>query len=585
MTKEESNDSVGDAAKTSVSHPRLTDEQIEALSRYGQTQETRKGDVLFDVGDAAYDFVIVLSGEVEIIEQAGEEEHVLAVDREREFIGEIGMISGQAAFLLARVSEAGRVLRLSSQSLKDVVAEEPALSDLILRAFMARRGLLQVGASATLQIVGSQYSPDTLRLRSFASRARLPHRWVDVDSDKGAEALLCSFGVRVEETPVVIWQGEEVLRNPSNAALADLVGMDAGREPAAGELFDLVIVGGGPAGLAAAVYGASEGLRTIVLEAEAVGGQAGSSSKIENYPGFPAGLSGADLATRTVVQATKFGARISAPRRATGLKRENGHFVVDTDVGTDRGVSFNVESDEGRINHRATGICARSVLITTGARYRKLPLERLSAFEGAGVYYAATEVEAIGCSDAAVVVVGGGNSAGQAAMFLSERAGKVHLICRGTSLERSMSRYLVARVRHNSKIEVHLSAQVCALRGDESLDEVEVEETESGNRRKIESPAVFVFIGADPYTAWLRKKDGGGIVLDEKGFVVTGREVTRTEAGPWADLNRQPYLLETSWPGVFAAGDVRADSTKRVASAVGEGAIAVKLVHQHLAGG
>ena len=448
---------------------------------------------------------------------------------------------------------------------------------------MARRGLLQEGASATLQIVGSRYSPDTLRLRSFASRARLPHRWIDVDTDKSAEALLCSFGVRPEETPVVIWQGEQVLRNPSTAALADAIGMDAGREPAADELFDLVIVGGGPAGLAAAVYGASEGLRTIVLEAEAVGGQAGSSSKIENYPGFPAGLSGADLATRTVVQATKFGARLSAPRRAIALKREGGHYVVETDVGA----SSAVDDNGGWVSKGATGICARSVLIATGARYRKLPLERLGAFEGTGVYYSATEVEAIGCSDANVVVVGGGNSAGQAAMFLSGRAGKVLLVCRGTDLEKSMSRYLVARVRHNEKIEVHLGAQIRDLRGDEGLEGVEIEDNETGNRWTVDTPAVFVFIGADPYTGWLTNSDENdvsGIMLDPKGFIRTGREVARAD-GEWTDIDRMPYLFETSWPGVFAAGDVREGSTKRVASAVGEGAIAVKLVHQYLGAG
>jgi thioredoxin reductase (NADPH) len=550
------------STKTPVSHPRLSNDQIEALRPYGEEQPTEAGDVLFQRGDASYDFFVILKGSVEIWDESEGDGHLVMVDGPGEFLGEVGMLSGQTVFLTGRVREPGRVLRLRPDRLREVVAEEPELSDLVLRAFMARREQLREDATSTLLIVGSRYAPDTLRLRSFASRTRLPFRWVDVEADPDAETLLQSFGIGPEETPVAIWQGERVLRNPTNAALADAVGLDANEQAEPDEVLDLVVVGAGPAGLAAAVYGASEGLRTLVLEGEAVGGQAGSSSKIENYPGFPAGLSGADLATRTVVQAQKFGARLSAPRRATGLCREGDHYVVEVDRGD-----------------ATAEVHARAVVIATGARYRRLPLDRLEEFEGAGVYYAATEVEAASCAGSPTVVVGGGNSAGQAAMFLSERTPRVHLVYRGADLAQSMSRYLVARVERAENVEIHTGTEVRSLDGEAGLEAVEVEDTEASRRWRIDTEGLFVFIGAEPYTAWLQNTGDGepGVALDANGFVLTGRA-----AEDEGDPGYSPSLLETSWPGVFAAGDVRAGSTKRVATAVGEGAIAVKLVHEHL---
>jgi thioredoxin reductase (NADPH) len=416
---------------------------------------------------------------------------------------------------------------------------------------------LLIGLGTGFRIIGSRFSPDSRRLREFAARNRLPHRWIDLEQDKEAEALLRALGVSPEETPVVIWRGKHVLRNPSNAELARAVGLRSPASPAT--ICDLVVVGAGPAGLAASVYGASEGLETVALDAMATGGQAGTSPRIENYLGFPSGISGAELAERATLQAKKFGARVSVPAQATGLEDRGEHHVVMLDDG---------KTVEGR-----------TVVIATGARYCKLPVPRIEKFEGAGVYYAATQVEAELCRDDPVVVVGGGNSAGQATLFLARHASNVHLLIRDEDLGKSMSRYLADRIEHSSGVDVMRNTEVREVVGDESLEAVVVENNRTGERRTIAARALFVFIGAEPHTRWV----GDHVALDERGFILTGQDAAHAAGnGAWEDLGRPPLLLETSCPGIFAVGDVRATSIKRVASAVGEGSMAVRLVYEHL---
>lgn len=533
--------------------PRLSEAQIEALAGRGERRRAPQGEVLFREGDKGYDFFVVLDGKVAVV--AGDET-MIAVHGPRRFLGELGLLTGQAAFFTAVVGEAGEVLGVPVDRLRELVTEDPALGDLILRAYLLRREML-IGLGAGFRIVGSRYSPDTRRLREFAARNRLPHRWIDLEEDEAAESLLRNLGVAPEETPVVIWRGNEVLRNPSNAELASRLGL---REPRAVEdVCDLLVVGAGPAGLAATVYGASEGLVTVTLDAVATGGQAGASSRIENYPGFPSGLSGAELADRAEIQAEKFGAHINVPAETTALGQRDGYHVLELDDGTT--------------------VSAVTVLIATGARYRKLAVPRLEEFEGTSVFYAATLMEAQLCRNALVAVVGGGNSAAQAALFLAEHTQKVRLLIRHGDLGRDMSRYLADRIERNPKIEVLLHTEVRELVGDRVLEVLIVENNQTGERRRLEARDLFVFIGAEPHTRWL----GDELALDDRGYILTGRDAVRpTGKGTPQQLGYEPYLLETSRPGVFAAGDVRSGSIKRVASAVGEGAMAVRLVHARL---
>jgi thioredoxin reductase (NADPH) len=441
-------------------------------------------------------------------------------------------------------------LQVPVERLLRIVSQDAALGDLVLRAYLLRRELL-TGLGAGLKIVGSRFVPDTRRLRDFAARNRLPHRWIDPEQDPAAEKLLQRLGVAPEETPVVIW-GDRVLRNPGNAELAEAVGLREVAAPVA--TCDLVVAGAGPAGLAAAVYGASEGLATVVLDSVATGGQAGTSSKIENYLGFPSGISGGELAERAAIQARKFGARIAVGAEASGLERRDGGYAVALADGTT--------------------IEARTVAIATGARYRKLPVERLEHFEGAGVYYAATFMEAQLCAGDAVAIVGGGNSAGQAAVFLVEHARHVYLLLRHGKLGRDMSRYLADRIERTPGVEVLLETEVRELAGDDALEAIVIEHSPSGERRRLDVRELFVFIGASPCTGWL----GDAVALDERGYVLTGPDAARAD-GREGD---PPLLLETSLPGVLAVGDVRSGSTKRVASAVGEGSMAVRLIHEYL---
>jgi thioredoxin reductase (NADPH) len=534
--------------------PRLSEPQIEMLAAAGERRPVEPGDVLFAEGEESQDFFVVLSGKIAVIQEVDGQRQIIRVHGPGRFLGELGLLEGQPSFLGAVACGRGAVLAVPAERLRAIVAGNPVLGDLILRAYLVRRSLL-IQHGAGFRIIGSCHSPDTRRLREFAARNRLPHRWLDVEQDSQAETLLRRFGISPAEMPVVIWGGKRLLRNPSNAELAAIAGVN---RPAPGPVrCDLLVIGAGPGGLAAAVYGAADGLATTVVDRIATGGQAGTSSRIENYLGFPSGISGAELADRAVLQADKFGARVVVPAKAAGLAAHDAYY----EVGFDDGGSM----------------LARTIVIATGALYRRPDVPGLSEFEGNGVYYAATELEALACGDRAVAVLGGGNSAGQAAVFLAERVPKVYLIVREHDLGAGMSRYLVDRIERHPRIEPWLGHEVVGVEGTFALEAVIVRDNSTGEHRTLEVPNLFVFIGARPGTGWLR----GTLALDDRGYLHTGAE-TPAE-GTWQRFGRRPFTLETSRPGVFAVGDVRSGSTKRVASAVGEGAMAVHMVHRHLA--
>jgi thioredoxin reductase (NADPH) len=536
----------------------LREDQIEILRRYGQTRETEAGQVLFRAGDSSNDFLVILEGEVQIIDDFAGEVRSIGFFKPGMFLGDLHMLTGQGVPLSAVVSVGGEVLAIPRERLKEVVTEESDLSNLILDTFLARRSyLMRTGVG--LRIIGSRHSRDATRLREFATRNRLPHVWIELEEDPDkAQALLERFGAKPSETPVAIWQGKDVLKNPTNPELARTMGLkvDLPRE----RTYDLVVVGAGPAGFGAAVYGASEGLSTLALESVALGGQAGTSSRIENYLGFPVGLSGFELASRALVQADKFGAQTAVPEEAVGLRRKNGYYRIGLYEGGE--------------------IVARSVIAATGASYRRLDVPGLERFEGVSVHYAATEAEVQRFEGEEVVVVGGGNSAGQAAVYLAGRTRRVYLLIRGGDLSKGMSSYLVDRVMQAENVELLANTEVRELVGEDRLEEVVVEDNRSGALRTLGAKALFVFIGAKANTGWLE----GAVELDKRGFVLTGRalDASALEEDAWQGLAREPYRLETSMPGVFAAGDVRSGSIKRCASAVGEGAMAVSLVHQYL---
>ena len=516
--------------------PRLRDEQIAALEPAGERRDFEAGEVLFRAGDRLGELLVILDGKVAI----AADERVLSVHGPRRFLGELGLLSGQASFVTARAVERGQLLAVPVERLREIVARDAALGDVIVRAFLVRRWHL-IDEGAGLTIIGSCYSRDSRRLRDFAARNRLPHRWIDLERDRDAETLLRRMHVRPEETPVVIWR-DQVLRNPGNADLARTLSL---REPLPVEgVCDLAVVGAGPAGLAASVYGASEGLDTVTLDAVSTGGQAGTTMRIENYLGFPAGLSGFELAERASVQARRFGARISVPAEVCALGERGGDHVVALEDGSE--------------------LVARAVIVASGVRYRSRTVARLEQFEGTSFYYAATLIEARVCSGDPIAIVGGGNSAGQAALFLADHVGRLVLIVREDDLEENMSRYLADRIERNPRIELRLHSEVRELVGDDVLEDVVVEDRHSGEHSRIGARYLFVFIGATPHTGWLADRAR----LDADGYVITGGDGRR--------------MLETSVPGVFAAGDVRSGAIKRVASAVGEGSMAVRFVHEYL---
>jgi thioredoxin reductase (NADPH) len=531
-------------------YPRLTETQIEKLSAHGERRSVEPGEVLLREGEPDQYFYVVLRGRVGVFEDYDGRRRLIRVHGPRRFLGELSILTGQVEFVTVAGLESGEVLAVPAERLRTLALGDPELGDLVLRAFLVRRSLL-IGSGSGFRIVGSKTSPDTQRLRNFAARNRLPHRFLDIERDPAAESIIRQFGVTLEDLPIVIVSGHEVLRNPSNAELAEATGVS--RRTAERGLFDLIVVGAGPSGLAAAVYGASEGLATLVLDRVATGGQAATSARIENYLGFPAGISGAELADRATIQAEKFGAQITVPGEAHALRRADGLYTV------------RAEND--------LEVDGRSVIIATGALYRKLDVPRLAEFEMTSIYYAATRFEAQQCAGDPVAIVGGGNSAGQAATFLAQSVPQVYLLVRHGDLHRDMSQYLIDQINALPNVEVRYHTEVRELLGDKTLTGLVVENNQTGERERIDVSALFVFIGATPCTSWLL----GSVALDQDGFVLTGERAAHANAGV------RPEFLESSWPGVFAVGDVRSGSVKRVASAVGEGAMAVHLIEAQFA--
>jgi thioredoxin reductase (NADPH) len=533
----------------------LNDAELAALEPLGVRRAVSAGEYLYREGDPGYDFYVVLAGAVEIVVNAEGKDRVIARHLAGRFLGELNLLTGQRVFVSARVAESGEVLAVPRDALRRLIATDASLSDKILAAFLARRAILMTGASSAIRVVGSRFSPDSGRVREFLARNRIPNEWLDPDANSDVERLLREFEIAPRDLPVVIVSGK-VLRRPTPGVLADYLGLTVGTIPDGG--FDLIVVGAGPAGLAAAVYGASEGLRTLVLEMVAVGGQAGSSSRIENYLGFPTGISGGDLTQRATVQAQKFGASFSSPCTVVSVQEEAGHFVLRLSNGTE--------------------VPGRAVIVATGARYRRLDAVGLEQFESRGVYYAATELEARSCAGLPAVVAGGGNSAGQAALFLANAGSAVTIVIRGPDLVASMSRYLLDRIEADKRIVVRGNTRIVALEGDESLTGVRI--SDPRGEETLASGALFSFIGAEPVSQWL----SGFAALDDRGFVLTDRSLGREHLnGRWDALGRSPLPFETTHPGLFAVGDVRSGSTKRVAAAVGEGSAAVRSVHDYLA--
>jgi len=527
------------------------------LAALGEEREVEVGDVLYRAGDESSDFVVVLEGAVDIVRPDRDGETLITTQVAGRFLGELSMVTGQRLYLTARVSQRGRVLAVPPESFRRVMSTRPDLAETIFSAFVARRELLRTGEGArAIRIIGSRYSPEAMALRAFAARSRLPHTWIDIEDADDVDVLLADMGFRRPDTPVVI-TSTGVLRHPSPGEFAEHLGLTF--RPAPGYLFDLVVVGSGPAGLAAAVYGASEGLTTISLDAASVGGQAGASSRIENYVGFPNGISGEELTARAAVQAQRLGARLNAPCEVAGLRIEDGFLVMVLADGSE--------------------IPTRTVIIASGARYQRLAVDDLERFEGAGVYYAATDLEARICSALPVIVIGGGNSAGQAAIYLAQQGSQVSIVIRGSDLAHSMSHYLIERIEADPRIKLVVDTEVRALEGESHLDHVTLECTPTGERRTVECSGLFCFIGADPATAWL----ADAVELDARRFVVTDRSLPDSIVNGPDFATRRPLPFETSVPGIFAVGDVRSGSLKRVAAAVGEGSSAVRSAIEHVA--
>lgn len=537
----------------SIAFPKLSEAELASLATCPLTvlRAYQTGDRLFRLGDRNCKFFIVKSGEVEIVDVSAGAPKTIVVHEPGQFTGEIAQLTGSPALVEAIARCDSDIYELSPEAFRELLNHHPDLGDTILQAFIARRQLLREPGNFTgLRVIGSRYSQDTFRIRDFLANNLVPFAWLDLESDPDVTTLLKQLALDERDTPVVAFGNALVLRNPSNRELADKLGLHRHPEQT---VYDLVIVGAGPAGLAAAVYGASEGLRTLVLEQSGPGGQAGRSMRIENYLGFPMGITGSELAQRALVQANKFGAQLTIPSPALALTFENLYAVL------------RIDGDET--------VTTKCLLIATGAAYRKLRVEDCENFEGRGVYYAATPLEALMCVGSEVIVVGGGNSAGQAAVFLAAQVRKLYVVIRGDDLYKNMSSYLVHRIEQTPNIEVLYDTEVRRMDGDGHLDVVELVNAKTGAVRAIKTPALFSFIGATPRTDWLPPE----IEKDAKGFIRTGPDLA---ASPHWNMSRDPFLLETTRRGVFAAGDVRSGSTKRVGSAVGEGAMAVQFVHE-----
>src|SRR2546426_684613 len=537
--------------------PMLTSAQIARIAVHGQVRHVQRGEVLLEAGEQTPRFFVVTAGHIAIVRPSGVTEELVVVLRPGQFTGEVTMLSGRRGLVRIRAGEAGAVVELERDYVLALVQTDGELSEILLRAFILRRVELIAHGFGDVVLVGSRHSPGTLRIQEFLTRNGHPYASIDLDRDAGVQALLDRFQVTVADVPVVICRGAVVLRNPTNGQIADCLGFNEAIDHT--QVRDLVIVGAGPAGLSAAVYSASEGLDVLVLETNAPGGQAGSSSKIENYLGFPTGISGQELATRAYTQAQKFGAQLLIAQSATQLACDRKPYAVAIDHGP--------------------RVLARTVIIATRADYRRLALENLAQFEGVGVDYGATFVEAQWCGDEEVIVVGGGNSAGQAAVFLAHTARRVHILIRSGGLAESMSRYLIQRIEETPAIVLRPHTVITALEGGDHLERVRWRDNQIGTSETHAIRHVFAMTRAVPNTCWL----GGCVALDAQGFIKTGADLSPEDlaAARWP-LARPPHLLETSLPGVFAVGDVRGGNIKRVASAVGEGSIAVAFVHQVL---
>jgi thioredoxin reductase (NADPH) len=535
-------------------NPTLNREHIERIRSVAQLRSVRSGEVLYEPSCPDVHLFVVLDGTVSI-GRTGEDEKILAIREAGQFTGEMSLISGNRPLLTARVTQDGAVLELTREKVLSLMAKDSEVGDILMGAFVARRLLaIQLG-EGNVVLFGTKSSARTLALREFLTRNGHPFTYIDIDTDSCASELMEKLAVRSGEIPVVYCNRRYVLRNPSIAELAACLDLNINIDKG---VRDVLVIGAGPAGLAAAVYAASEGLKTLVIEKSAPGGQAGSSSKIENYLGFPTGLSGQELANRSIAQAQKFGAQLMVAQSVVHIDSSRQPYKVVLESG----LKFN----------------ARSIVIATGAQYARLPVEEAEAFTGRGIYYNATYMEAQLCDSEEVAVVGGGNSAGQAAVFLAQTSSKVHLLVRSRKLSESMSQYLIARIEAHPRIEIHYLTQIVAVTGTAHLESIEWKDDSSGVVVTTPIRHVFVMAGAAPRTEWLEDS----FLLDKKGFVVTGPDLVEFENFQWP-LSRSPLLLETSVPGIFAVGDTRAGSVKRVASAVGEGAMAVHLVHRFLA--
>jgi len=544
------------SSRTEQVFPTLTPAQIRRIAAHGRMRAIQPGEVLVEQGESTVPFFVVVSGELELVRPSAAAETLVTVHAPGQFTGEVSTLSGRRALFRLRAAKTGEVIELDRQRMLALVQTDAELGEILMRAFILRRVELVAAGVGDVVLVGSTHSAGTLRIKEFLMRNGHPYSYIDLERDPDVQNLLDGFHIAASDIPVVICRGELVFRNPTNQQVANCLGFNESIDQT--QMRDVVIIGAGPAGLAAAVYGASEGLDVLVLETSSPGGQAGSSSRIENYLGFPTGISGRELAGRAYTQAEKFGAQMLIVR-GTRLTCERKPYIVEVESGA--------------------RIPARTIVIATGAEYRRPPLENLSRFEGAGVYYGATFLEAQLCSGEEVIVVGGGNSAGQAAVFLAATSKRVHLLVRSAGLADTMSRYLIRRIEETPTITLRARTEIAALEGGDHLESVRWRNRETGQTEEHKIRHVFVMTGAAPNTGWL----DGCVVLDAKGFIKTGPVLSPEDlsAAHWP-LARRPYLLETSLPGVFAVGDVRGGSIKRVASAVGEGSIAISFVHQVL---
>jgi thioredoxin reductase (NADPH) len=543
-------------SRTEKISPVLTPAQINRIEAHGHIRVAQSGELLVEQGDTSVPFFVVITGELEIVRPFGTQETLVAVHGPGQFTGEVNTLSGRRSIFRMRVTKTGKVIELNHQQMLGLIQTDGELSDILMRAFILRRVQLIAAGVGDIVLIGSSYSADTLRIKEFLMRNGHPNSYIDLERDPDVQNLLDSFQISANEIPVLIWYGQLVLRNPSNQQIADCLGLNESIDQT--QLRDLVVIGAGPSGLAAAVYGASEGLDVLVLETSSPGGQSGSSSRIENYLGFPTGISGQELAARAYNQAQKFGATMLIIKGTRLVCNHKPYEVV-------------VE--------KGPTVSTRTIVIATGAEYRKPQCKNLSRFEGLGIYHSATYIEAQLCGGEEVIVVGGGNAAGQAAIFLAQSTKRVHMLVRSNGLEENMSRYLIRRIEDTPAIVVHSHTEIAKLEGGDHLESVRWQNNQTKQYEEHKIRHVFLMTGAAPNTRWL----DSCVVLDDKGFIKTGTDLLpeNLSTARWP-LACPPYLLETSLPGVFAVGDVRSGSIKRVASAVGEGSIAISFIHKVL---